>query len=233
MPRSARPGRRRRLRHPVRSSSLRTAGTGPIPITAGSTPATAEPKNVPSGSTPRSRARSSLAITSAAAPSLIPLASPAGPSRLRNAGRRPASFSTEVSGRGCSSCPSSPPGTSSSAKRPASLRGRPALLRAKRERILVVPRHVPALGNVLPRLAHRLARVPLLVARVREPPAERCVVDRPIAPGVGRVGLPHHQRRARHRLDPARDEEVTVPGDHGVTRADDRREPRTRRACSP
>src|ERR1700745_2003180 len=57
---------------PARASSLRTAGTGPIPITRGSTPATALPTNAPSGSTPRSRARSSDAMTSAAAPSLMP-----------------------------------------------------------------------------------------------------------------------------------------------------------------
>ena len=41
---------------PVRSSSFRTAGIGPMPITRGSTPATAEPTNAPSGSTPSSRA---------------------------------------------------------------------------------------------------------------------------------------------------------------------------------
>ena len=57
---------------PVRARSFWTAGTGPIPITRGSTPATALPTKAPSASTPRSRARSSLAITSAAAPSLIP-----------------------------------------------------------------------------------------------------------------------------------------------------------------
>ena len=48
-----------------------------MPITAGLTPATAEPAKVPSGSIPSAFARSALAITSAAAPSLIPLALPA------------------------------------------------------------------------------------------------------------------------------------------------------------
>ena len=49
-PRSARRDRRPRSRRPCASSSLRTAGTGPIPITRGSTPATADATNVPSGS---------------------------------------------------------------------------------------------------------------------------------------------------------------------------------------
>jgi hypothetical protein len=106
---------------PARSSSFRTAGTGPMPITRGSTPATAEPTKAPSGSAPRPRARSSEAITSAAAPSLIPLEFPAVTVPLsRKAGRRLASFSAEVSGRGCSSRVTSPTATSSSANRPAS-----------------------------------------------------------------------------------------------------------------
>ena len=106
---------------PVRASSLRTAGTGPMPITRGSTPAAALPTNAPSGSAPSARAFSSDAITSAAAPSLIPLAFPAvtvPPSR--KAGFSAASFSAVTSGRGCSSTVTSPTGTSSSAKRPAS-----------------------------------------------------------------------------------------------------------------
>ena len=62
-----------------------------MPITAGSTPATAEPANAPSGSIPSAFARSALAITSAAAPSLIPLALPAvteprGPKRRLQGG---------------------------------------------------------------------------------------------------------------------------------------------------
>ena len=96
---------------PARSSSFRTAGTGPMPITRGSTPATALPTKAPSGSMPSACARSSLAITSAAAPSLIPLEFPAvtvPPSR--NAGFSAASFSAFVSGRGCSSRVTSPIG---------------------------------------------------------------------------------------------------------------------------
>ena len=106
---------------PVRPSSFCTAGIGPMPITRGSTPATALPRKVPSGSTPRSRAFSSDAITSAAAPSLIPDAFPAVTvPPARNAGFSVASFSSVVSGRGCSSRTMSPTETSSSSKRPAS-----------------------------------------------------------------------------------------------------------------
>jgi hypothetical protein len=100
---------------------LRTAGTGPIPITRGSTPATALPANVASGSAPSARAFSSEATTSAAAPSLMPDALPAVtvPSR-RKAGFSVASLSALASGRGCSSRETPSTGTSSSSKRPAS-----------------------------------------------------------------------------------------------------------------
>jgi acetyl-CoA acetyltransferase family protein len=98
----------------------RIMGIGPMPITRGSTPATEEPTNAASGWAPSSRAQSSLAITSAAAPSLMPDELPAVtvPS-ARNAGFSAASFSALVSGRGCSSRTASPTGTSSSANRPA------------------------------------------------------------------------------------------------------------------
>ena len=100
---------------------MRTAGTGPMPITRGSTPATAEPTNAPSGSTPSARAFSSLAITSAAAPSLRPLAFPAVTvPPARKAGLSWASFSALVSGRGCSSRTTSPTATISSSNLPAS-----------------------------------------------------------------------------------------------------------------
>ena len=102
----------------------------------------------------------------------------------------------------------------------------PAPLRAQRERVLVLARDAPPLGHVLARLPHRLARVALLVARVDEAPAERRVVERAVAAGVRRVGLRGHERRPRHRLDAARDEEVAVAGDHGVAGADDRRQAR-------
>ena len=88
-----------------------------------------------------------------------------------------------VSGRGCSSRSRSPAGTSSSAKRPPPA-PRPSAAATERERVLILTRDVPAVGDVLARLAHRLAGVPLLVARVDEAPAERRVVHRAVATRV-------------------------------------------------
>ncbi len=105
---------------PARASTFVTAGIGPMPMTRGSTPATAAETNAPKGSAPSSRARSSLAITSAAAPSLRPLEFPAVtlPS-FRNAGLSAASFCAVVSGRGCSSRSRPSAGTSWAANRPS------------------------------------------------------------------------------------------------------------------
>ena len=80
------------------------AGTGPIPMIAGSTPATAVDTIRASGRRPSARARSASTSSTADAPSLIPDAFPAvtvPPSR--NAGRSRASASAVVSARGCSS----------------------------------------------------------------------------------------------------------------------------------
>ena len=83
---------------------MRDAGTGPTPMIAGSTPATAVETTRASGRRPRDRASSASTTSVAAAPSLIPDEFPAvtdPPSR--NAGRSLASASIEVSARGCSS----------------------------------------------------------------------------------------------------------------------------------
>ena len=104
--------------------------------------------------------------------------------------------------------------------------GRPALLRAQRERVLILARDLPALGDVLAGLAHRLEREELLHARVREAPAEGRVVERPVAARERRVGLRRDERRARHRLHAAGDEEVAVAREHRMAGTDDRREPR-------
>ena len=154
-----------------------------MPITRGSTPATAEPRKRPSGSIPSSRAFSSEAITSAAAPSLRPDALPAvtvPPARKaglqgrellrRRVGARMLVLRHVADG-------------DELVVEPARLGGLgPAPLRAERERVLILACHGPALGDVLARLAHRLEREPLLQPRVREPPAERRVVQRAIAP---------------------------------------------------
>ena len=46
-------------------------------------------------------------------------------------------------------------------------------------------------------------------------------MEHPVTSYEGRVRLRRHERRARHRLDTARDEEITVAGDDGMAGADD------------
>ena len=87
-PRWPRPGRGRPAFQPARASALRVDGIGPVPITAGSTPAVAKAAMRASGVSPRFAASAAVISTSAAAPSLMPEALPAVtvPS-LVNAGR--------------------------------------------------------------------------------------------------------------------------------------------------
>ena len=109
---------------------------------------------------------------------------------------------------------------------PFGVGGSPASLRLQGERVLLLARDAVALGHVLARLAHRLEREHRLEPRVREAPAERRVPGRRIPARERPLRLGQHERRARHRLDPARDEQVAVAGLNRVARADDRREPR-------
>ena len=112
-PRSTRRGRSRRTLSPVFSSSLRTAGTGPRPITLGSTPACAQPRMRAFGFSPAFCASSPCASTSAAAPSLMPLALPAVTVPSFSKAGRSLARPSEVVALGCSSvskgtCPASP-----------------------------------------------------------------------------------------------------------------------------
>src|SRR5437868_12259199 len=103
----------------------------------------------------------------------------------------------------------------------ARVRGRrPTLVRPESERVLLLARDAPALGDVLAGLAHRLEAEAISDPGIREAPAERRLVHRPVAV----LRLRRDERRARHRLDAARDEEISVTGDHRVARADDRGE---------
>ena len=89
---------------PVRSSTFWVAGTGPIPMISGGTPAQLQPMIRASGMRPSARARSSSIRTMAAAPSVSPLELPAvtlPPSR--KTGGSFARLSIVVSGLGCSS----------------------------------------------------------------------------------------------------------------------------------
>ena len=89
---------------PARSSTLRTAGTGPSPISFGSTPAVAMATIRARGVSPWAMACCELAIISAAAPSLTPEAFPAVTTPpLRNGVFSRESCSRVVSARGCSS----------------------------------------------------------------------------------------------------------------------------------
>ena len=160
---------------------------GRCPSRAGRRPATALATNAPSGSAPSSRALL-LARDHERGGAVVEPARVAGrdravrrgtPASARRASRR------VVSGRGCSSR-STLADRRRARRRSVRLGGRrPALLRLERERVLLLPRHVPALGDVLAGLAHRLEREHLLHPRVREAPAERRVVDGLVAAREG------------------------------------------------
>jgi hypothetical protein len=101
---------------------------------------------------------------------------------------------------------------------PSGLRCRtPPLLRAEREVVLVRTGNLPALRDVLARLAHRLQRKLLLQDGIRKPPAE-CRVPHGLVPArEGMFRLRHHERRSAHRLDAAGDEEIAVSGGNRMT----------------
>ena len=64
------------------------------------------------------------------------------------------------------------------------------------------------------------------MTRVRKAPAKRGVVH-DLVPARKRVlGLRHDERRAAHRLDPARDDDVGVAGHDRVAGGDNGRQPR-------
>src|SRR5205085_4765587 len=101
------------------------------------------------------------------------------------------------------------------------VRRRPPAVRAESERVLLLARDAVALGDVLAGLAHRLERELLGEEWIREAPAERRVVDDPVAARKGLVRLGHDERRAAHRLDAARDEELAITRRDRVARRDD------------
>ena len=88
---------------PARNNAFCVAGTGPIPITEGSTPATAIERICAIGFNPYFSTAASLANNIAAAPSLMPLLLPAVTVPLaEKAGFNWANFSSDDK-RGCSS----------------------------------------------------------------------------------------------------------------------------------
>ena len=180
MPHSARRDRALQASTPARPSSLRTAGIGPIPITRGSTPATAPATKAPSGSTPSSRAlllrrdhERGCAVVQA-----------------RRVARGDGAVLAERRLQGCELLERSCPGAD--ARRARSRR--PARARRRNDRPRLQRPSAPATRARTrpdPRARHRIARrrsrrsrpstpagTSLRELRVREPPAERRVVER-------------------------------------------------------
>src|SRR5215203_1866018 len=152
---------------PARSRAFAVAGTGPIPMVFGGTPATPHDTSRASGRSPSSAAFSGVVTIAIAAPSFCPLALPAvtvaSGSSLPMIGRSLARVSTFESGRMCSSRsttvspfrPLTVTGPISSANRPASTAAaaRQAVLQEHARTGLDPPPHR---GRVEGRVAHRL-----------------------------------------------------------------------------
>ena len=216
-------------RQPGRCSAARTAGTGPMPITRGGTPALAYARMRASGVRPSAWARDSLITTTAAPPSLMPLALPAVtlPS-LSKAGRSPDSDF----GRG--------PGarmlvgvdghrllarldrdaTISSRKRPAAIGRLSLLLRGRGERILVRAAHLVLVGDVLGGGAH-VAVLEGAPEAVADHLVDELAVTEPVA--VARVL--DEVRRARHVLHATGEDHLAVAGADRLRGKRDRLQP--------
>ena len=156
-------------------------------------------------------------------PELLPAVT--DPPSGRKAGRSLASASRLVSARGCSSrsmiervaLPLRDRDRHDLVGEAAGLDGRDgALLALERERVLVLARDAPALGDVLRGLAHRVRVVALGQARVDEAPAEGRVGHLARAAIPGALGLELDVRGAGHRFDAAADEHVAVADRDGV-----------------
>ena len=180
---------------------------------------------------PYFRAASSEAMISAAAPSLTPEALPAVtvPS-LRNGVGSLASCSSVVSARGCSSLSTttgSPfrcgivTGTISCASRPLACAAAAFCWLRSAKASWSSRRDVEVLGHVLAGLRHGIDAVLLLHQRIDEAPADGGVVDLGIA-REGRLGLRHHEGRARHGFDAAGDHQLGLAGLDGAGGGDDR-----------
>jgi hypothetical protein len=104
--------------------------------------------------------------------------------------------------------------------------GERAPVRVEREDVLVFAGDAVALGHVLGRLSHRLGGVALGQTRVGEAPADRGVHERGVAARKAPLGLQHHERRARHRLHAAGQDEVRIAEPDLARRLYDRLEAR-------
>ena len=89
------------------------------------------------------------------------------------------------------------------------------MLRAQRERILILAGHAVLRRHVLSGLAHRVGAIPLLHLRIHEAPAEAGVEELHIT--RKRCGaFRQHERGARHALNAAGDIHVTVTRFNGA-----------------
>jgi hypothetical protein len=173
------------MRQPSRSSSLRVAATGPMPMTRGATPAEAMPRTRAIGRqalglrrrrAPRSERRRAV-IDARGIARRHGLVGPLMPRSL-------ASASAVVPGRGCSSGRRSPDRPCAGERSPARSRRRkrrphrpgPARLAARGEGVLIGAGDAEILGHVVRRLGHGVGAVGLLHRRIDEAPADGRVV---------------------------------------------------------
>ena len=168
---------------------------------------------VASGSIPCVRAQASEQTTTQEAPSFTPGALPAVvvPSGSKT-GRRAASLSGVVSRRMPSSAVTSPTGTISSSKRPASCASAARIVRAVRPGVLLLPADAE-LASHRGRLLHHVQPVE---GRL-QPVVDHVVEDLAVPEPVAEAGLRQQIRRVRHRLHAARDDELVLSAaDHQI-----------------
>ena len=96
-------------------------------------------------------------------------------------------------------------------------RGGGALLAAERKRVLIGARDAPFRRDVLGRFRHRVAAKCLQHLRVDEPPPKRGVFELEPARKRG-IGLSKDERRPRHALDAAADDDRHLPAGDGAGR---------------
>src|SRR5256712_12479683 len=99
------------------------------------------------------------------------------------------------------------------------------------EAVLVLARDLPALGDVLRGLAERHRVAVGDEVGMGEAPPERAVRDLRRPARELALGLEHHDGRARHALDPARDEQVALPAPDRLRRTVERLQARAAEAA--
>ena len=212
---------------PAASSARRIAGTGPIPMYAGSTPATPIETIRARGRAPIDSARS-LRGEHQAGGAVVEGRGVAGRHRAALAERRPQPRQLLERGVGARALVGGDHDRVAAVCRrrlhrhqlvgepPLGARGDRAGVALEREAILLVARDPVALGDVLGRLAHRLGRVALRHPRVDQAPPERRVVHRLRPARQPGLRLRHHPRGAAHGLRAAGQVEVALAEAQGA-----------------